>query len=169
MLKSHNQIPEDAQYKLFPQPPRRNDLDVNELGPKPAMNTDPKPLPPVWTRDRVLKRLEYDDGFVECALRLLHEQQTWQEQQQDKALIRDGVGFNKVDARLFGRFAKRLAVNRRLSESDLATCRRIQTSGRGRLAKYAGQLVRILNGVGNRNDQLVSPASVLERPLEPRS
>jgi hypothetical protein len=69
----------NGDQKDFPSPSKLN-LSQDAVFRNPPIKPESKPWPAVWTKEDVIRRLDRDDRFVACALMLLHEQQTIEEQ-----------------------------------------------------------------------------------------
>jgi hypothetical protein len=96
------------------------------------------------TEDEVSERIRHDDDFVSWCLCALHLRQTRTEQELEKSLTGNGVGFSKANAATLGRMAEKLLKGNILSPGDLEYCRDFLSNGRPRLAKYRRQLLQIL-------------------------
>lgn len=99
----------------------------------------------VWTKELVRERLLANDENVWRGTVMLYRRQTRAEQAHGQARERNGVGFNKRDARFMTSLAEQIIRNKERGYRYLLTER--QTDYARRIIwKYAGQLARIANG-----------------------
>ena len=98
--------------------------------------------PKVWTRDGVLDLLARSDTAVVRALQTLYARQTADERQDKATRVRNGRGFNARDAAVLTDIAQKLPrYDNRMTERQLALVR-------GRIVKYAGQLLDEIEAKG---------------------
>ena len=75
-----------------------------------------------WKR-YIQNLIQFNDRAVYSALTVLYAMQEEDEKRDNKSLHENGVGFNKVDADLLGRMAKRVNAGMQLTDSELQACR----------------------------------------------
>jgi hypothetical protein len=103
--------------------------------------------PKVWTREMVLNLLARSDTAVVRALQTLYARQTADEQQDKTTRVRNGRGFNARDAAVLTDIAQKLPrYDNRMTERQLALVR-------GRIRKYAGQLLDEVEAKGGLVDR----------------
>ena len=99
----------------------------------------------VWTKESVREKLEMSDYAVCQALVVLYRKQTASEQRHKEASQRNGVGFNKRDARFGTSLAEQIIRNNAEGRRYLLSYSQIQWA-RKIVLKYSGQLAKIANG-----------------------
>lgn len=98
-----------------------------------------------WNKEKIREALLAKDENVWSATVMLYRKQTASEQEHSESTQRNGVGFNKRDARFMTSLAEQIIRNKQrgyrylLSEKQTEYARRI-------IWKYAGQLAKIANG-----------------------
>jgi hypothetical protein len=97
-----------------------------------------------WTEEDVTEQIRVNDPFVYEVILLLQEQQTPSEQVNDRTIAKNGKGFSKAYAATFGRMAKRLQRDGKLTSADLAYCREPLYKGRPRLAIHREQILGLV-------------------------
>lgn len=99
----------------------------------------------VWTKELVRERLLAKDENVWAGTVMLYRRQTAAEREHGHSTQKNGVGFNKRDAKFMTSLAEQIISNRNRGYRYLLTER--QTDYARRIIwKYAGQLARIANG-----------------------
>jgi hypothetical protein len=105
-----------------------------------------------YTKEMIVAMLKTNNFAVERAILALYALQTQSEQNADMTEERNGVGFGAFDAEIFSSFARQIAANKynnpngqRLSAKQFAIARKESKSGTMKIARYAGQLVKIAN------------------------
>jgi len=93
------------------------------------------------TREGIIALLATNDKAVERALVVLADRQTSDELAGKTTTKRNGRGFNQFDAPIFTDMALSVKRGRRLTPRQLALCRKPNSHGTARIAKYAGQLL----------------------------
>lgn len=93
------------------------------------------------TREGIIALLATNDRAVERALVVLADRQTSDELAGKTTTKRNGRGFNQFDAPIFTDMALSVKRGRRLTPRQLALCRKENSHGTPRIAKYAGQLL----------------------------
>ena len=88
-----------------------------------------------WRRELQALLLSSDKA-LECAIIRIWEQQTYMEQESGKALIADGVGFNRYDAPILCHYAQQINSTGSLTPYQRTKARKI-------MPKYWKQLMRI--------------------------
>lgn len=81
-------------------------------------------------------KLRSDDAWAARATIVIFQYQTAEEQSDKQTEVRNGVGFNGVDAPIMSIFATQLMRGKPLSENQMRVAHKI-------LPKYAGQLVKL--------------------------
>lgn len=99
----------------------------------------------VWTKELVRERLLANDENVWRGTVMLYRRQTRSEQEHGQARERNGVGFNKRDARFMTSLAEQIIRNKNRGYRYLLTERQTEYARRI-IWKYAGQLAKIANG-----------------------
>ena len=99
----------------------------------------------VWTKEMVREKLEKSDYAVCQALVTLYRQQTASEQRYKEASQRNGVGFNKRDAKFCSSLAEQVLRNNREGRRYLLSYSQIQYARRI-ILKYSNQLAKLANG-----------------------
>jgi hypothetical protein len=100
-----------------------------------------------WTEAKVLFMLETDDKWVERALVMLYRRQTQHEQEKDTTRVKNTIGFQRGDDETMSPLARKIEAGGKLSEHELAYCRRPWHRGSSpipTIAKYRGQIVDML-------------------------
>jgi hypothetical protein len=100
-----------------------------------------------WTEAKVLHMLETSDTWVERALVMLYQRQTQHEQKSDATRERNTIGFQRADVENFSPLARKVLAGEKLSDRELAYCRRPWHRGRTpipTIAKYRGQIVDMI-------------------------
>lgn len=102
-----------------------------------------------WTKHSVRVMLETNDAWTEKAIVALYNRQTRLEQQHGTTRDLNRVGFQVADSEDFGKFARKILSGNRLSESELAYCRRPWGRGADKtmptIAKYRGQILDMID------------------------
>jgi hypothetical protein len=117
---------------------------------------------------KIIGRIGHDDVYVAQAVWALYSVQTVQEQVTRRTIQKNGVGFSASDARRCSKMADRVDLQGVIAAEDLAWCRRQLRSGIPYLAKYRGQLGRLLplpEGPTPAAPIIGKPASVAVLPL----
>ena len=93
-----------------------------------------------WKVEDVRKKLEEDPKWQLRGVLALYKYQTQDEQECEETKIKNGVGFNGVDANFLTSIAKQLQKGNKLSEKQLKVVAKL-------MPKYAKQLTNIANSV----------------------
>ena len=93
-----------------------------------------------WKVEDVRKKLEEDPKWQLRGVLALYKYQTQDEQECEETRIKNGVGFNGVDANFLTSIAKQLQKGNKLSEKQLKVVAKL-------MPKYAKQLTNIANSV----------------------
>jgi hypothetical protein len=86
--------------------------------------------------DEIRERVGSDPRWASRALVVLYARQTASEQESHTTHVKNGCGFNGVDAGILSSFAEQVLRGRRLSLKQLRIAYK-------KLPKYAGQLLKI--------------------------
>lgn len=113
----------------------------------------------VWDREAINELLMTNARAVERALVVLHDRQTSTEQASLQTKDANGVGFGAFDAEIFSSFAEKVKRGYRLSERQLAVCRKANKHGIARLARYWKQLADEIGKKGGTVSASEAPAS----------
>lgn len=92
----------------------------------------------VWKEEEIKQLIMVNDRMVCKSLIKLYECQTISEQADGTASVRNGAGFNGVDAPIMTSFAEFLNRSGFLTPKQIQICRK-------KLIKYTRQLTRIAN------------------------
>lgn len=102
----------------------------------------------VWTKDEVVNLLKHSDKAVERAILVLYHRQEQSEVVAQKTVVKNGRGFNAKDAPIFTSFAEGILKYRKLTEKQIALCRRPNSKGMPRIGKYWRQLLEAIQDKG---------------------
>jgi len=91
------------------------------------------------TRTNIQVKIQEDDRWLFRAILAIYKRQTVHEQQTDRTVERNGIGFNGVDAPFLSSLACQINCKGYLSMKQKVIARKMMT-------KYCGQLERIANG-----------------------
>lgn len=94
----------------------------------------------VWTKQQILELIDKNDTMVMRSLLKLYNMQTEDEQEYKETVDNNGVGFNQYDCEILTNIAKFVIKTRTMTPKQISVVRR-------KIRKYAGQLVKIANGV----------------------
>lgn len=102
-----------------------------------------------WTHEAIIDLLARNDLAVERAILRIYERQTATEKRMQETCENNGVGFSGVDGEIFSSFAEQIMRSsrppgRRLSPKQLVVARKPDKHGMPRIARYAGQLLKML-------------------------
>lgn len=96
-----------------------------------------------YTMEQIKQNITSDRNWAERAIVRLYQEQTAAEQSMMETTVKNGVGFNALDAEILSSFAEQVMThharrdnNHRLSEKQFAIAFK-------KLGKYAGQLYRL--------------------------
>lgn len=92
----------------------------------------------VWTPAEIKAKIADNDAWMLRGLLAIYKYQTMDEQEVGEARYLNGVGFSGAHAYFAGEMAKLLQRNIRLSEKQIACCRKI-------MLHYSTQLALIAN------------------------
>ena len=98
-----------------------------------------------WTKEMVREALLAKDENVWAGVVTLYRKQTRSEQAQAHSTQKNGVGFNKRDAKFMTSLAEQIIRNKAKGYRYLLTERQTEYARRI-IWKYAGQLAKIANG-----------------------
>lgn len=99
----------------------------------------------MWTKEMVREALLAKDENVWAGVVTLYRKQTRAEQAQAHSTQKNGVGFNKRDAKFMTSLAEQIIRNKQRGYRYLLTERQTEYARRI-IWKYAGQLAKIANG-----------------------
>ena len=102
------------------------------------MNTSINSTSRVWTRDEIKNLILNNDKMVARSLVQLYNCQEANEKECKETTVRNGCGFNAIDANILSSFAEFYLQNSFLSVKQIAIARK-------KLVKYVGQLTNIAN------------------------
>lgn len=85
------------------------------------------------TKDQIIALINSDIRALQRAIVVVYENQTDSERNGWTTKVRNGVGFNKIDAPIMCSIATQIQNGRTLSPKQIAVARRI-------IVKYAGQI-----------------------------
>lgn len=101
--------------------------------------------PKVWTKEEIKLKLTNNDAWLYRGILAIYARQTAQEQSQDVTAVDNGIGFSGSDAFILSRFAKQLLDMKARNRSPFLTEKQLLIA-RKKMPKYAGQLVKIIQG-----------------------
>ncbi len=91
-----------------------------------------------WDVNEIKEKLTQYPHLIERGLVLIYQCQTEDEKQAFQSNHENGIGFNKIDAKILSSFAEQINNGRHLSKKQMEVAKR-------RIMKYAGQLTKIAN------------------------
>ena len=92
-----------------------------------------------YTKDQIKIQLQKSQKWLEKAVVAIYKKQTALEQNREKTLEHNGIGFNGPDSRVLSYYARWIMSGNNLSGKHLCLAQK-------KMLKYSGQLTKIANG-----------------------
>jgi hypothetical protein len=99
-----------------------------------------------YDRETIIANIQGDDRWLERAVLAIWRFQTYGEKRDEITRLKNNVGFNSVDGKILTSLGNQLSAGRRLSDKQ-------KLLARGRMRKYCGQLLNIIEANGDQVDK----------------